>query len=142
MSTTRSSSTQQPGPYAWDAPNRFLSWGFLPLIKGFDLGYSTEYRTGFPFYLVDNQRQLAPRPGTQAIPAFLGFPSYFTLNTHLERRFHAFGFYWALRGGFDNLSSHRNYGSVNNDVDSPQFLTFSGFTGRSFTGRIRFLGRK
>ena len=135
-------STQQPGAYAWDAPNRFLSWGFLPLIKGFDLGYSTEYRTGFPFYLVDNQRQLAPLPGTQTMPAFLRFPSYFTLNTHLEKRFHAFGFYWALRGGFDNLTSHRNYSSVNNDVDSPQFLTFSGFTGRSFTGRIRFLGRK
>jgi hypothetical protein len=134
--------TQQPGPYAWDAPNRFLSWGFLPLIKGFDLGYSTEYRTGFPFYLVDNQRQLAPLPGTTAIPVFLGFPTYFTLNTHLEKRFHAFGFYWALRGGFDNLTAHKNYGFVNNDVDSPQFLTFSGFSGRSFTGRIRFLGRK
>ena len=43
-------STQLPGPYAWDTSNRFLSWGFLPLIKGFDLGYSMEYRTGFPFY--------------------------------------------------------------------------------------------
>ena len=135
-------STQLPGPYAWDTSNRFLSWGFLPLIKGFDLGYSMEYRTGFPFYLVDNQRQLAALPGTQVIPSFLRFPAYFTLNTHLEKRFHAFGFYWAVRGGFDNVTSHKNYGSVNNDVDSPQFLTFSGFTGRSFTGRIRFLGRK
>jgi TonB-dependent Receptor Plug Domain len=135
-------STQRPGPYAWDAPNRFLSWGFLPLIKGFDLGYSTEYRTGFPFYLVDNQRQLAALPGTQAIPAFFRFPRYFTLNTHVEKRFHALGFYWALRGGFDNITGHKNYGIVNNDVDSPQFRQFSGFSGRSFTGRIRFLGRK
>ena len=52
--------TQAPGPYAWDAPNRFLSWGFLPLVKGFDFGYSMEYRTGFPFYLVNDQQQLAP----------------------------------------------------------------------------------
>jgi len=87
-------STQLPGPYAWDTSNRFLSWGFLPLIKGFDLGYSMEYRTGFPFYLVDNQRQLAALPGTRVIPSFLRFPAYFTLNTHLEKRFHAFGFYW------------------------------------------------
>jgi hypothetical protein len=128
-------STQLPGPYSWDTPNRFLSWGFLPLIKGFDLGYSTEFRTGFPFYLVDNQRQLAALPGNEMIPSFLRFPAYFTLNTHLEKRFHAFGFYWAIRGGFDNVTSHKNYGSVNNDVDSPQFLTFSGFSGRSFTGR-------
>lgn len=41
-------STQSAGPYAWDTPNRFLSWGFLRLIKGFDVGYSMEARTGFP----------------------------------------------------------------------------------------------
>jgi outer membrane receptor protein involved in Fe transport len=135
-------STQRPGPYGWDAPNRFLSWGFLPLIKGFDFGYSMESRTGFPFYLVDNQQQLASLPGTEKIPTFMRFPAYFTLNTHLEKRFHAFGFYWAVRGGFDNVTAHKNYGFVNNNVDSPQFLTLSGFTGRSFTGRIRILGRK
>ena len=142
-------STQQPGPYAWDAPNRFLSWGFLPLnflplIKQLDLGYSTEYRTGFPFYVVTDQQQLAPLapPATQTVPTFLRFPQYFTLNTHLEKRFHAFGFYWALRGGFDNITGRKNYGYVNNDVNSPQFLAFSGFSGRAFTGRIRFLGRK
>jgi len=140
-------STQQAGPYPWDAPNRFLSWGFLPLgslplIKHLDFGYSTEYRTGFPFYIVNNQQQLAPLPGTQTIPAFVRFPQYFTLNTHVEKRFHAFGFYWALRGGVDNLTGRKNFAFVNNNVDSPEFLTFSGFNGRAFTGRIRFLGRK
>ncbi len=144
--------TQQPGPYAWDAPNRFLSWGFLPfnflpLIHQLDLGYSTEYRTGFPFYVVNNQQQLVPYGG-QPAPAFLRFPDYFTLNLHLEKRFHAFGFWWAIRGGFDNITGRKNYGNVNNDVDaqctacSNHFLTFSGYSGRAFTGRIRFLGRK
>lgn len=141
-------STQAPGPYAWDAPNRFLSWGFLPLpslplIKRLELGYSMEYRTGFPFYLVNNQQQLAPLPGTLSpIPAFLRFPQFFTLNPHLEKRFHAFGYHWAIRGGFNNITGRKNYGLVNNDVNSPQFLTFSGYEGRGFTGRIRFLGRK
>jgi hypothetical protein len=145
-------STQQPGPYAWDAPNRFLSWGFLPfnflpLIHKLDFGYSTEYRTGFPFWVVNNQQQLVPYGG-QTPPAFLRFPQYFTLNTHLEKRFHAFGFWWAIRGGFDNITGRKNYGFVNNDVDatctacSNHFLTFSGYGGRAFTGRIRFLGRK
>jgi hypothetical protein len=101
-----------------------------------------ESRTGFPFYLVDNQQQLASLPGTEKIPTFMRFPAYFTLNTHLEKRFHAFGFNWAVRGGFDNVTAHKNYGFVNNNVDSPQFLTLSGFPGRSFTGRIRILGRK
>jgi len=147
-------STQQPGPYAWDAPNRFLSWGFLPLpslplIKRLDFGYSTEYRTGFPFYVVNNQQQFAtPSGGQTATPYFLRFPQYFTLNTHIEKRFHAFGFYWALRGGFDNITGRKNYGTVNNDVDSQcqacsnHFLTFSNYSGRAFTARIRFLGKK
>ena len=142
-------SSQQPGPYAWDAPNRFLSWGFfplgsLPLIKHLDFGYSTEYRTGFPFYVVNNQQQFAtPFSDAQtATPYFLRFPQYFTLNTHIEKRFRAFGFYWALRGGLDNLTGRRNYWFVNNDVDSPQFLTYNGYSGRAFTTRIRFLGRK
>lgn len=143
-------STQQPGPYPWDAPNRVLSWGFLPLgslplIKRLDFGYSMEYRTGFPFYVVSDQQQLVPLPpppAPQTIPAFLRFPQYFTLNTHLEKRFHAFGFNWALRGGFDNITGRRNYWIVNNDVNSPQFLTYSGYEGRAFTARIRFLGKK
>jgi len=135
-------SIQQPGPYSWDAPNRVLSWGFLPLLKGFDLGYSMEYRTGFPFYLVNDQQQLAALPPTSSTPAFLRFPDYFTLNTHIEKRFRAFGSFWAIRGGFDNLTGRKNYGNVDNNVDSTQFLTFSGFSGRAFTGRIRFLGKK
>jgi hypothetical protein len=141
-------STQQAGPYAWDAPNRFLSWGFLPLgslplIKRLDFGYSMEYRTGFPFFLVNNQQQFAALSGAQtAAPYFLRFPQFFTLNTHVEKRFRAFGCFWALRGGFDNITGRRNYWFVNNDVDSPEFLGYSGFSGRAFTGRIRFLGRK
>jgi hypothetical protein len=147
-------SAQQPGPYAWDAPNRFLSWGFLPLgslplIKRLDFGYSVEYRTGFPFYLVNNQQQFATPSGAQtSAPFFLRFPQYFSLNTHIEKRFHAFGFYWALRGGFNNITGRKNYGNVNNDVDaqcqacSNHFLTFSNYSGRAFTARIRFLGKK
>lgn len=147
-------SAQQAGPYAWDAPNRFLSWGFLPLgslplIKRLDLAYSVEYRTGFPFYLVNNQQQFATLPGAPAsAPYFLRFPQYFSLNPHIEKRFHAFGFYWALRGGFDNITGRKNYSNVNNDVNahcqacSNRFLTFSNYSGRAFTARIRFLGKK
>ncbi|MFI5088416.1 MAG: hypothetical protein ACHP7I_08480, partial [Terriglobales bacterium] len=111
--------------------------------KGFDFGYSMEYRTGFPFFLVNDQQQLASLQGMPSpIPVYLRFPRYFFLNTHIEKRFHAFGYYWAIRGGFNNITGRKNYGLVNNDVNSPQFLTFSGYEGRGFTGRIRFLGRK
>jgi hypothetical protein len=50
--------------------------------------------------------------------------------------------YWAVRGGFNNITGRRNYTLVNNDINSPGFLTFSNYQGRAFTGRIRFLGKK
>jgi hypothetical protein len=105
-------------------------------VKGFDAGYSLEWRSGFPFAVISPQQQLVTPPGTYR------FPPYFTLNLHLEKRFHAIGFYWAIRGGFDNITNHQNPYSVNNTFGSPQFLTFSGFDRRAFTARIRFLGRK
>jgi hypothetical protein len=129
-------SAQQPGPLPWDTPNRFLSYGLLPLIKGYDFAYSTEVHTGFPFNVVNDQQQLHEAPGSRR------FPTWFTLNTHVEKRFHAFGYYWAIRGGFNNVTGRKNWLFVNNDFDSPDFLTYSVYNGRALTGRIRFLGRK
>ena len=129
-------SPQQAGPYPWDAPNRLLSWGLLPVYKGFDLAYSTELRSGFPFNVVNDQLQLVAPPGSRR------FPTWFTLNTHIEKRFHALGYYWAIRGGFNNVTGRRNYTYVNNDINSSGFLTFGNYEGRTLTGRIRFLGKK
>lgn len=130
------SSAQVSGPYGWDSPNRFISWGFVPLIKGFDFAYSLEARTGFSFPVINQQQQLAVPPGTYR------YPKYFTLNPHIEKRFHAKGFYWALRGGFDNITNSQNPFTVDNVLGSSQFLRFSNFDRRAFTARIRFLGRK
>jgi hypothetical protein len=130
------SSAQVAGPYGWDAPNRFISWGLLPLVKGFDFAYSLEARSGFPFAIVNPQQQLVLPPGAAR------YPKYFTLNPHIEKRFHARGYYWALRGGFDNVTNSQNPYTVNNTYGSPQFLRFSSFDRRAFTARIRFLGRK
>ncbi len=129
-------SPQVPGPFPWDAPNRFTSWGWLPLVRGFDAGYSMEARTGFPFAAINDQQQVVKPPGSYR------FPMYFALNFHLEKRFRAVGFYWALRGGYDNVTNRQNAYAVNNYINSPQFLTFSAFDRRAFTARIRFLGRK
>jgi hypothetical protein len=129
-------SPQVAGPFPWDVPNRFIAWGYLPLVKGFDIGCSYEAHTGFPFGAVNDQQQIVKPPGTYR------FPTYEALNFHLEKRFQALGFNWALRGGFDNLTNRQNAFTVNNDINSPQFLTFSNFDRRAFTARIRFLGRK
>ena len=135
-------SSQQPGPYSWDTPNRFLSWGYFPLFKmpiihQLELAYSTEARTGFPFNLYTDQQQLLGKPGVDR------FPDYFSLNLQLEKRFHLFGYYWALRGGFDNITGHANPYVVNSVIDPTHLQpTFAALQGRAFTSRIRLLGRK
>jgi hypothetical protein len=70
------------------------------------------------------------------------FPDYFSLNLFLEKRFGAVGRTWALRFGFEDITGRRNPAAVDNNVDSPGFLSFGLFSGRAFTARIRFLGRK
>jgi len=135
-------SGQQPGPYLWDAPNRILSWGYLPFISlpvlhKFELAYSAEARTGFPYTELTDQQELYGKVGAQR------FPDYFSLNLQLEKRFHLFGNYFALRGGFDNITGRCDPFVVNNIIDPthPQ-PTFSACLGRAFTSRIRLLSKK
>ena len=137
-------SPQQPGPYPWDAPNRFLSWGYtpffkLPIVHQLELAYSMEARTGFPFGLLNPQQQLISTPGAER------FPEYFSFNLQLEKKFHFLGYYLALRGGFDNITGRCNPYVVNSVIDPTHnhpVPTFSACEGRAFTSRIRFLGRK
>lgn len=133
---------QQPGPYPWDTPNRFLTWGYfplfpLPILHQFEVAYSAEVRSGFPFNEITDQQQLIGAPGAQR------FPYYASLNLQLEKRFHLFGYYLALRGGFDNINGRCNPFVVNGVIDaSHPAPTFSACQGRAFTSRIRLLGRK
>jgi hypothetical protein len=127
---------QAGGRLPWDAPNHFITWGWLPLVKKFDFAYSLDWRSGFPFNVVNEQQRLVGDLNSYR------FPAYFTLTTHIERRLTLFSYYLALRAGFNNVTNRENPTVVNNNVDSPQFRTFGGTQHRVFTGRIRFLGRK
>jgi hypothetical protein len=138
------SSPQLPGPYPWDTPNRFVGWGIvpffkLPVIHNVDLVYSAEARTGLPFLATTDQGEIAPGdpPGTFRLPA------YYSVNLQFEKRFHLFGRYWALRGGFDNITNHANDILANGVIDSAHpSPTYIDGNGRAFTGRIRYLGKQ
>lgn len=129
---------QQPGPLPWDSPNQLQSWGALPLfgkLKKFDIAYSTIWRTGFPFFTVNQFGQLVSAPGQ------FRFPDFFTLNIAVERKFNFKGYRWAARIGVNNVTNSSNPTTVDNDVNSPTFLTFFGQGHRTLNGRIRFLGK-
>jgi hypothetical protein len=127
---------QQGGRLPWDSPNRIIGWGWFPFVKKLDVGYSLEWRDGFPFTALDQQAQIVGQADS------FRFPRYFTVALAAERRFHFRTLYLAIRATAENVTGRENPIFVNNNVDSPHFLTFSGLGHRNFSGRIRFLGRK
>ena len=133
-------SPQLPGRLPWDSPNRILSWGAvpftLPILHALEFDYTFDWRTGYPYNIINLEQELVGLPGQ------VRFPDFVSLNLHVEKRFHLFGCEWALRAGFNNITDQKNPTVVNNNIDSPIFGTFSNFNYRAFTGRIRFLGRK
>jgi hypothetical protein len=128
--------SQNVGPMPWDAPNRFMSWGYLPTIwKSWAAAYMLEYRTGFPFSVQDDSGKLLGDLNSYR------FPDYFELNLHFERRFVFRGFRWAFRFGCNNLTGRRNPSTVNANTASANFMTYYGGQGRTLNFRIRWLGR-
>ena len=134
---------QEPGPYPWDAPNRFVGWGILPFFKlpivhKVDLVYSAEARTGLPFLATTDQGEIYPGDPWGK----LRLPPYYTINLQFEKRFHLFRRYWALRGGFDNVINHANVAYADGVLDSAHpYPTFIDGNTRAFTSRIRYLGK-
>jgi hypothetical protein len=122
------------GPVGWDAPNRFLSWGYLPTMwRNWAVGYSMEWRTGFPYSQVNDFGQVVGAVNSER------FPRFFTLNIHPEWKFNLFGRRWALRAGVNNLTNHEN--PVIAQTISGMPVRFYGSEGRHFIVRIRWLGR-
>ena len=128
-------SLQGGGPLPWGTPNRIVSWGILPLIREFDLAYTLDWYQGFPFSVVNENQELVGAPDR------LRYPAHFSLNMALERRISLFGFRWQLRAGFDDITDRHNPYSVDNNIDSPTYLTYGSTGGRSLTGQLRLLGR-
>jgi hypothetical protein len=127
---------QAGGALPWDSPNRLITWGWLPLRHRFNLGYWLEWRNGFPFGTVNqNQQRVGP-------PDALRFPTYFSLNLSAERRIRLFGFQWAVRAGLNDITNRHNPSVVNNNVDSPDYLSFSGNQGRTLVARVRLIREK
>jgi hypothetical protein len=132
---------QQSGPLPWDAPNRVISWGWLPLRlpilkRRWDFVYALDERTGFPYISVNAAQQVVGVAGSRR------FPNYVTFSPGLEWRFHFRSTYYGLRGVMENATDSENPGIVNNAVDSPEYGMFSEPQGRAFTARIRIIGSK
>lgn len=128
---------QQTAPVAWDAPNRVVSWGWVPThIWAVQLSYFFEYRTGYPFSVINFQQQLVGPPNSAR------FPDYANLNLGIEKKFGFRGYFFGVRVESVNVLGRQNPDVVVNNFNAPNFGTFEGGQGRAFTLRVRFIGRK
>lgn len=124
------------GRLHWDAPNRAVSWGYLPTLwKDWAIAYLAEYHDGFPFSVQDNTGRIVEAVNSRR------YPNFFELNLHVERTFRFRGQLWAGRAGFNNITNHRNPNAVNNDIDAERFLQYFGGQRRALVFRIRWLGK-
>lgn len=129
---------QVGGVLPWDAPNQLNAWGTYPMpwkFKKFDLAFSTIWHTGFSFVTINQFGQIVSGPGQ------FRFPDFFTLNLGVERKFTFKGYRWAGRIGIANVTDQPNPFVVDNNINSPTFLSFFGTDHRTLAGRIRFLGK-
>lgn len=136
--TTSLLGPQQPGPLAWDTPNRVLSWGWTPFLvpwfkKNWDFVYTMDWHTGFPYTAITANHEVVGGANTQR------FPNYTSFSPGLEWRFHFRGMYLGLRGVMENATDSMDPWVVNNVVDSPLYGTFSEPLGRALTARIRLI---
>ncbi len=126
---------QEPAALAWDTPNRFVSSGWAPApVWNLFLSYFFEYRSGFPFSIVNQQQQIIGPANRMRLP------NHTSLNFGIEKRIKLFTREWAIRLTILNVTSHGNQDNVVNNVDSPKFMRYVGGQKRSLSVRIRLVG--
>jgi hypothetical protein len=100
------------------------------------LSYFFEYRTGYPFSVINLQQQLVGAPNSSR------FPAYVRLNLGIEKKFEFHRYFWSVCVKVVNVFGRQNPNTVVNNIDAPNFGTFAGGQGRALSLRVRLAGRK
>ena len=119
---------------AFDVPNRFLVWGVLNLPSDIVVSPTVEYRTGFPYTVVNDQQQVLGSRNEAG-----RFPDLFTFDLGVTREVRVAGQQLRVGVQFFNLTDHFNPRDVQNNVDSPLFRTFANNADRQVRAKVVFL---
>lgn len=124
------------GPLAFDAPNRFLTWGEINAPKKVMLMPVLDIHTGFPYSVVNETREFVGPRNDERFPRFDSFDLQvlrnFGLHFHGKERSVKLGF------GVFNLFNHDNPRDVQNDLDSDRYGEFFNSAIRTFRGKLVF----
>jgi hypothetical protein len=119
----------------FDVPNRFLAWGMLNLPRGFVVAPTVEYRTGFPYTVIDQEQRVV---GTRNEGG--RFPSLFTLDLAVTKDVQITKTK-KVRLGVQtfNLTNHFNPRDVQNNADATAYGQFANSAGFQIRTKFTFL---
>ena len=114
-----------------DVPNRLLAWGNISLPKKITLSPIFEWRSGFPYSILDNEQNYVGLRNANN----RRFPHFLSLDMEISRDFQVtakYGIRLSLRAF--NLTNHFNPRNVRNNLSDPDFGKFINNYRRYFTG--------
>jgi hypothetical protein len=126
------------GRQPFDAPNRLLFWGDFGLPRNIVATPVLEWRSGFPFSLLNEQQDyVGPRNGGGRFPQLLTLDLLVTKGVKIPFR----GKKYRGRVGVTifNITNHWNPRDVQNNLASPAFGTFYNSPDRSFRTKFEFV---
>jgi len=120
---------------SFDVPNRFLAWGIVNLPRGFVVAPTVEYRTGFPYTVIDQEQRVV---GTRNEGG--RFPHLFTLDLAVTKDVRITKTK-RVRVGVQtfNLTNHFNPRDVQNNVDAATFGQFANSADFQIRTKFTFL---
>lgn len=123
------------GRQAFDVPNRVLAWGVVNLPRAITVAPTIEYRSGFPYTVVDQQQQVVgSRNGGGRYPAL------FTADLAVTKEVTLFKGQRARVGAqFFNLTGYFNPRDVQNNIDSPDYGRFANSADRQVRAKFTLL---
>ncbi|HEU4435724.1 MAG TPA: TonB-dependent receptor plug domain-containing protein, partial [Pyrinomonadaceae bacterium] len=128
----------QYGRQPFDAPNRMLFWGEFALPWDVVATPVVDWRTGFPFSLINEQQDfVGPRNEGGRFPSLMTFDLLVTKGLTIPFR----GKRYRGRAGLTifNITNHWNPRDVQNNLDSRQFGTFFNSPGLSLRLKFEFV---
>jgi carboxypeptidase family protein/TonB-dependent receptor-like protein len=126
------------GRQPFDAPNRLLFWGDFGLPRKIVATPVLEWRSGFPFSLLNEQQDyVGPRNGGGRFPQLLTLDLLVTKGVKIPFR----GKKYRGRVGVTvfNITNHWNPRDVQGNLASPAFGTFYNSPERSFRTKFEFV---
>jgi hypothetical protein len=126
------------GPQSFDTPHRLLFWGDIGLPHDFVATPVVDWRSGFPFSLLDeDQNFVGPRNEGGRFPPLVTLDLLVTKGVTIPFR----GKKYKGRVGLSvfNITNHWNPRDVQNNLDSTQFGTFFNSAGRSFRTKFELV---